>query len=369
MKIGSALITRNGRGLATDAIALWAHQIARLREQGTEIVLVSSGAVAEGMARLGWAVRPHALNELQAAAAVGQAGLVQAYETNFKTHGMHSAQVLLTHEDLKDRRRYLNARSTLCKLLSLGVIPVVNENDTVAIDEIRFGDNDTLAALVANLVGAQRLVILTDRDGVFDSDPVHNPNARLIESARVDDPILDRVAGPSGGTLGLGGMVTKVSAARRAARSGTTTVIAPGYRARVLEDIHAGEAIGTRLLPVEEPLAARKQWLANQLRAAGMVQIDDGAVRVLRSSGRSLLPIGVTGVHGEFQRGEMVVCRDERGREVARGLINYGAQETRSIMGHPSGRIESLLGYVGEPELIHRDNLVVMEGGASWTGL
>ncbi|MEA3413072.1 MAG: glutamate 5-kinase [Pseudomonadota bacterium] len=361
VKIGSALITRNGRGLATDAIARWAHQIARLREQHTEIVLVSSGAVAEGMARLGWGTRPHALNELQAAAAVGQAGLVQAYESHFQTHGAHSAQVLLTHEDLKDRSRYLNARSTLCKLLSLRVIPVVNENDTVAIDEIRFGDNDTLAALVANLVGAQLLVILTDRDGVFDSDPALNANARLIESVRVDNPLLDEVAGPSAGTLGLGGMVTKVSAARRAARSGTTTIIAPGYRAGVLEAIHGGETVGTRLLPAEEPLAARKQWLANQLRASGVLHLDDGAVRVLQASGRSLLAIGVTGARGDFQRGEMVICKDRHGREVARGLINYGAQETLTIMGKPSGHIEALLGYVDEPELIHRDNMVVMD--------
>jgi glutamate 5-kinase len=359
VKVGSALITADGRGLDTEALGHWADEIARLREAGREIVLVSSGAVAEGMARLGWRRRPHALNELQAAAAVGQMGLVQAYESHFQRHGLHAAQILLTHDDLQDRQRYLNARSTLCKLLELGTIPVVNENDTVATEEIRFGDNDTLAALVANLIGAHLLVILTDQEGLYDRDPRHHPDARLIRQAALDDPVLDDAAGPSAGTLGRGGMVTKIAAARRAARSGTATIIASGRRPGVLQAIAAGEPVGTLLLPSESPLAARKQWLANRLRAAGSVVLDEGAARVVRSLGRSLLPVGVREVKGDFQRGDLVACLDPEGREIARGLINYSAAETRKIHGRPSHEIEAILGYVDEPELIHRDNMVV----------
>ncbi len=359
VKVGSALITADGKGLDTPALARWAEEIAWLRDQGRDVVLVSSGAVAEGMARLGWRRRPHALNELQAAAAVGQMGLVQAYQSHFERHGLQAAQILLTHEDLQDRQRYLNARSTLCKLLELGTIPVVNENDTVATDEIRFGDNDTLAALVANLIGAQLLVILTDQEGLYDRDPRHHSDAKLIQQASLDDPLLDDVAGPSVGSLGRGGMVTKIGAARRAARSGTATIIASGRRPGTLRAIAAGRPVGTLLLPSESPLAARKQWLANRLRAAGSVVLDEGATRVLRDLGRSLLPVGVRGVKGDFQRGDLVACLDPEGREIARGLINYSAAETRKILGRPSHEIEAVLGYVDEPELIHRDNMVV----------
>ncbi|MAT65946.1 MAG: glutamate 5-kinase [Gammaproteobacteria bacterium] len=359
IKIGSALLTDEGRGLAHGAIAAWVEQMARLRAAGHEILLVSSGAVAEGMHRLHWVTRPHALHELQAAAAVGQMGLVQAYESRFAGHGYHTAQILLTHDDLSDRVRYLNARSTLRTLLRMGVIPVVNENDTVATDEIRFGDNDTLAALVANLVEAELLVILTDQQGLYDSDPRRNPDARLVPEAEAADPALELMAGGSG-SLGRGGMLTKVRAAARAARSGASTLIVSGREPDVLSKVAAGESLGTLLRAVKAPLAARKQWLAGQLTVRGRLMLDAGAVSVLRNSGRSLLPVGVTGVEGEFERGELVSCLDQDGSEVARGLVNYNAGEAARIIGQPSDRIESLLGYVDEPELIHRDNLVLV---------
>jgi glutamate 5-kinase len=360
VKIGSSLITDNGRGLNLRAIHDWSEQIAALREAGKDIVLVSSGAVAEGMSRLGWGKRPQPLHQLQAAAAVGQMGLVQAYESHLQRHGIHSAQVLLTREDLADRSRYLNARSTLRTLLSLRTVPVVNENDTVATDEIRFGDNDTLAALVTNLVEAQLLVILTDQAGLFDRDPRRHPHARLIDTAQAADPQLEDFAGPSGDDIGRGGMITKLNAARRAARSGAATVIASGREEQILQRLAEGKALGTLLLPSKEPLAARKQWIANQLLVSGWLALDAGAARVLRERGSSLLAIGVTEVRGAFARGEMVACLDADGREVARGLVNYAAEEARQIIGKPSDRIKSVLGYVAEPELIHRDNLVLM---------
>ncbi len=361
VKIGSALLTDNGAGLDLDAIAAWVGQMSRLRGEGIELVLVSSGAVAEGMNRLGWTRRPHQLVAQQAAAAIGQMGLVQAWESRFQTHGLHTAQVLLTHDDLVNRTRYLNARSTLRKLLELGVVPVVNENDTVACDELRLGDNDTLAALVANLVEADLLVILTDQAGVYDSDPSQNPGASLISEARVGDPALRAAAGSgSSSGLGRGGMATKVAAAELAARSGAATWIASGREPRVLERMAAGETLGTRVQPASGRLASRKQWLAGQLSPRGVLTLDEGAVRVLREAGSSLLAVGVSAVEGEFQRGELVSCVDPGGRAVARGLVNYSAGEARRIMGHPSERIEQLLGYVDEPELIHRDNLVLL---------
>lgn len=360
IKIGSALLTADGRGLSRDVLSGWVEQMAALRHAGHEILLVSSGAVAEGMSRMGWRKRPHNLNELQAAAAIGQMGLVHAWEACFQQYGLHTAQILLTRNDLDDRARYLNARSTLRTLLQLGVVPVVNENDTVTTDELRFGDNDTLAALVANLIEADLLVLLTDQEGLFDADPRFNPTASLIDETRVDNPKLDSVAGGSVGGLGLGGMVTKVRAARLAARSGTGTVIASGLRHRVVEAISRGDTVGTLLVPVQEPQAARKRWLAGQLQPRGSLILDDGAVHVLREQGSSLLAVGVSGVNGDFARGEVVVCLDRSGSEVARGLVNYDAQETLRIMGKPSGRIEELLGYVDEEELIHRDNLVLL---------
>lgn len=359
IKIGSSLLTNDGTGLAVDAINSWVEQMAGLRQQGHELVLVSSGAVAEGMTRLGWQQRPHALHELQAAAAVGQMGLIQAYESRFQKFGLHTAQVLLTHEDLAHRQRYLNARTTLRTLLQLNVVPVVNENDTVATEEIRFGDNDSLAALVANLVEADLLVFLTDQDGMFDSDPRSNPDARLIAEAQAGDQKLESMAAGSGGTLGRGGMLTKVRAAARAARSGTMTLIASGRQDNVLQRIAADEDLGTRLYPANAPLAARKQWLAGQLQACGRLLLDEGAVKVLRSAGSSLLAVGVTGVEGDFRRGDLVVCLAPGGEEVARGLVNYNMDETRKIIGEPSNRIEELLGYIDESELIHRDNLVL----------
>ena len=359
IKIGSSLLTNDGTGLAVDAISSWVEQMAALRQQGHELVLVSSGAVAEGMTRLGWRQRPHALHELQAAAAVGQMGLIQAYESRFQKFGLHTAQVLLTHEDLVHRQRYLNARSTLRTLLQLNVIPVVNENDTVATEEIRFGDNDSLAALVANLVEADLLVFLTDQDGMFDSDPRANPDARLVAEAQAGDQKLETMAAGSGGALGRGGMLTKVRAAGRAARSGTMTLVASGRQDNVLQRIAADEALGTRLYPANAPLAARKQWLAGQLQVRGRLLLDEGAVKVLRSAGSSLLAVGVTGVEGDFRRGDLVVCLAPDGEEIARGLVNYNMDEARKIIGEPSNRIEEILGYIDESELIHRDNLVL----------
>ncbi|MFA5529445.1 MAG: glutamate 5-kinase [Thiohalomonadaceae bacterium] len=359
VKIGSALLTNEGRGLNRESIADWVAQMARLCGRGVELVLVSSGAVAEGMTRLGWKKRPNALNELQAAAAVGQMGLVQTWESSFQSHGRHTAQVLLTHDDLSNRGRYLNARSTLRTLVGLGVIPVINENDTVVTEEIRFGDNDTLGALVANLVQADLLVILTDQAGLFDKDPRHHADAQLVPEARANDARLDAMVGGAG-TLGRGGMITKLRAARLAARSGAATIIAPGRSAGVLDSIAAGAPIGTLLLPDRESEAARKQWIAGHLQMKGRLVIDAGAVRVLREQGRSLLPVGVKAVEGQFLRGEMVACVDEAGKEVARGLVNYGAADVCRIMGQPSSRILEILGFEGEPELIHRDDLVIL---------
>ncbi len=360
VKIGSALVTDDGRGLDFDAIHHWGEQLAALHAAGCEVVLVSSGAIAEGMRRLGWQRRPSAVNELQAAAAVGQMGLVEAYESQFKRHAIGTAQILLTHDDLASRHRYLNARTTLRTLLELKVIPVVNENDTVTTDEIRFGDNDTLAALVANLVEAELLVILTDQQGLFDSDPRSNPAARLVAEAAADDPRLRRMAKPSGGALGRGGMATKVAAAERAARSGTDTVICSGREPQALLRLQRGEPLGSLLRAGEAPLLARKRWLANQLKVRGTLHIDAGAARVLRETGASLLAVGVTAVEGRFQRGELVACRAPDGAEVARGLVNYSAADTRKLVGQPSHQIEALLGYVLEPELIDRDNMVLI---------
>lgn len=360
VKIGSALLTQDGHGLEREMLVPWVEQMAARRLAGGEVVLVSSGAVAEGMARMGWRQRPKALHELQAAAAIGQMGLVRAYEACFQARGLHTAQVLLTRDDLADRVRYLNARSTLRTLLKLGVIPVINENDTVATDELRFGDNDTLAALVANLIEADLLILLTDQDGLFDRDPRFNPDARLIAETWVDDPLLDEVAGGSVTGLGTGGMVTKVRAARLAARSGTPTVIAPGRGAEVLTRIGRGEPAGTLLIPFQGPQAARKQWLAGHLQSRGRLILDAGAVNALRDKGTSLLAVGVREVRGKFNRGEVVSCVDETGKEIARGLINYDAVETDRIKGQSSVRFEAILGYLDDQELIHRDNLVIL---------
>ena len=360
VKVGSSLLTNDGAGLDYELMALWVEQIQRLRARGIEVVLVSSGAVSEGMKRLGWSERPHALHEQQAAAAVGQMGVVQAYESCFQKHGLQTAQILLTHDDLADRQRYLNARSTLRTLLKLGVVPIVNENDTVAVEEIRFGDNDTLAGLVTNLIEAELLVMLTDQVGMFDSDPRNNPDAKFIHEAQAGDPELEGMAAGGGsGRLGRGGMLTKVRAAERAARSGALSIIASGRESDVLAKIADGEQLGTMVVPTAEPLVARKQWLASQLNLNGKLVLDDGAVNVLKRSGGSLLAVGVVLVEGDFHRGDVVACVDQQGSEVARGLINYSAQESCKIQGQPSEKIEALLGYVDESELIHRDNLVL----------
>ena len=358
IKFGSALLTADGAGLDEVAIASWVKQIASLHEQGVSVVMVSSGAVAAGMQRLGWKKRPHALHQQQAAAAIGQMGLIQLYESAFQKYNLHTAQILLTHEDLSNRKRYLNARGTLREVLNLNVIPVINENDSVATDEIRFGDNDSLAAMVTNLVEADRLVILTDQKGLFDRDPRMFPDAVLVEEAIAGDASLEGYAGESG-TLGQGGMLTKIRAAERAARSGASTHIANGRTDNILLRLYEGESHGTKLVPASGRLAARKQWLATHMQSAGDLVLDDGAVKVLRKSGRSLLPVGVTAVNGSFSRGDMVRCLDKNTREVAYGLVNYSSVEARQILGHSSNQIEPILGYVDEAELIHRDNMVV----------
>jgi len=361
VKVGSSLVTNEGRGVDAQAIGNWCRQLAALAEQGRELVMVSSGAIAEGMLRLGWSTRPKELHEQQAAAAVGQMGLVQMYETKLREHGLRSAQVLLTHADLADRERYLNARSTLLTLLALRVIPVINENDTVVNEEIKFGDNDTLGALVANLVEADALVILTDQRGLYSADPRKDPQARFIDVAEAGDPALEQMAGGAGSSIGRGGMITKVLAAKRAAGGGASTVIAWGREPDVLLRLAAGERIGSALVARTAKLAARKQWMVDHLQLRGAVVVDDGAVQKLRDEGKSLLPIGVVEVQGDFQRGDVIAVRGAGGKELARGLANYSSTETRLIARKPSTQIEAALGYVNEPELIHRTNLVLSQ--------
>ncbi len=358
IKLGSAILTNNQHGLDTTMIADWGRQIAKLHAVGVKVVLVSSGAIAEGMRSLHWRRRPVALPQLQAAAALGQMGLVQAYKKAFSEHQLLTAQILLTHADLANRQRYLNARSTLRTLLGLNVIPVVNENDSVVNDEIRFGDNDTLAALVANLVEADVLTLLTDQQGLYETNPRLHPEARLIDEGTAGDPDLERMA-DTGGVMGRGGMITKLQAASKAARSGALTIIASGLEPDVLLRLHAGDKLGTVLWPRSQRWQARQQWLGAQMRIHGRLTIDEGAVRVLKNHGRSLLPVGVTRVTDHFDRGDLVVCEDSAGREVARGLVNYNADEAGRIAGLPSEAIESVLGYITEPEMIHRDNLVL----------
>ncbi|GLR12346.1 glutamate 5-kinase [Chitinimonas prasina] len=360
VKVGSSLVTNDGRGLDHAALGRWAAEMAALTRMGKQVVLVSSGAIAEGVARLGWPRRPSALHELQAAAAVGQMGLVEAYERCFKAHGLKTAQILLTHEDLADRTRYLNARSTLLTLLGLGVIPIINENDTVSTDEIKVGDNDTLGALVTNLIDADALIILTDQRGLYSADPRKHPDARFIDEYEAGQPELEAMAGGAGSSVGTGGMYTKIIAAKRAARSGASTVIASGREDQVLGRLAQGEAIGTQLTARTTRLAARKQWLADHLQVRGTLQLDAGAVRAVAQQGTSLLPIGVASIEGDFLRGEMVRCVGPDGSEIARGLCNYDAADARRIVRLPTSQIEAVLGFVDEPELIHRDNMVVL---------
>lgn len=360
IKVGSSLVTNDGKGLDAVAIRKWAEQIVQLRALGKEVVLVSSGAIAEGMQRLGFDKRPTGIHELQACAAVGQMGLAQIYETSFRQHDVRTAQVLLTHADLADRERYLNARSTLFALLHLGVVPIINENDTVVTDEIKFGDNDTLGALVANLIEADALIILTDQRGLYTADPRKNPQAEFVHEAKAGDPALEAMAGGAGSSLGRGGMLTKILAAKRAALSGAHTVIAWGREDSVLTRLAQGEAIGTQLTAQTAQLTARKQWMADHLQTAGRVVLDDGAVTKLKAEGKSLLPIGVTEVSGSFGRGDVITCVDQSGRAVARGITNYASSEARRIMRKPSTEIAAILGFVEEPELIHRDNLVLL---------
>lgn len=359
VKVGSSLVTNEGRGLDFDAIGEWCTQLAALVKDGREVIMVSSGAIAEGMKRLGWASRPKAIHELQAAAAVGQMGLIQAYETKLRENGIGSAQVLLTHADLADRERYLNARSTLLTLLQLGVVPVINENDTVVIDEIKFGDNDTLGSLVANLVEADALIILTDQRGLYTADPRKNPDAKFVDVAKAGDPALEAMAGGVGSSIGSGGMITKILAAKRAAGSGASTVIAWGREPQALIRLTQGEAIGTLLIAQTQKNQARKQWIADHLQMRGSVTVDAGAVSKVRDEGKSLLPIGMTAVQGEFSRGDVIAVRDAEGVEIARGLANYSSSEARLICRKASSEVEKLLGYTGEAEMLHRTNLVL----------
>ena len=359
VKVGSSLVTDEGRGLDRAAISRWGAEIASLRTSGKQVVVVSSGAVAEGMKRLGWSQRPREMHELQAAAAVGQMGLAQVYESCFAEHGLRTAQVLLTHEDLADRRRYLNARSTLRTLLELAVVPIINENDTVVTDEIKFGDNDTLGALVTNLIDADALVILTDQQGLFTADPRRDPSATLLPAVRAGDPRLEAIAGGTGSSIARGGMITKVRAAQRAARGGASTVVASGRLDGVLRRLAAGEALGTQFIADLPRLAARKQWMADHLQLRGAVTVDAGAARALCAEGRSLLPIGITEVQGDYERGEVIAIRSAEGAELGRGLSNYSSADTRRIMRRASSEIEAILGYIEEPELIHRDDLVL----------
>ncbi len=360
IKVGSSLVTNDGKGLDRVAIEKWAAQIAQLRQMGKQVVLVSSGAIAEGRQRLGFEKRPTGIHELQACAAVGQMGLAQIYETSFRAHGLGTAQILLTHADLADRERYLNARSTLVTLLGFGIVPVINENDTVVTDEIKFGDNDTLGALVANLIEADALIILTDQKGLYSADPRKDPNATFVHEARAGDPALEAMAGGAGSSLGSGGMLTKILAAKRGASSGTHTVIAWGREENVLVRLAKGEAIGTQLISQMAPLAARKQWMADHLQTAGQIVLDAGAVQKLTQEGKSLLPIGVLEVKGEFGRGAVITCYNEAGLAIARGLSNYTSTDARRIKRHASSEILAILGFVVEPELIHRDNLVLL---------
>jgi len=359
VKVGSALVTNNGQGLDHAFVAECARQISALHAEGRQVLLVSSGAIAAGMQRLGWSSRPHAMHDLQAAAAVGQMGLAQAYETTFIDHGLKAAQILLTHEDLADRTRYLNARSTLQTLLDLAVVPIINENDTVVTDEIKFGDNDTLGALVANLVEADALIILTDQKGLYSADPRLDPAATLVAEGRADDSRFEAMAGGAGSGISKGGMITKVRAARRAAKSGAHTLIVSGREPDSLLAAARGETIGTLLYAAESPLAARKQWLADHLQLAGALTLDAGAVKAL-AGGRSLLAVGVSRVDGDFERGSVVACRSPDGHEIARGLVNYSSSEARRIAGHGTQEIEALLGYIDGAELIHRDNLILL---------
>ena len=359
VKVGSSLVTNDGRGLDEAAIGEWCRQLSLLVRGGRELIMVSSGAIAEGMKRLGWRTRPSEIHELQAAAAVGQMGLAQMYETKLREHGLGSAQVLLTHADLADRERYLNARSTLLTLLRLGVVPVINENDTVVTDEIKFGDNDTLGALVANLVEADALVILTDQNGLFTADPRRDLTASFVHQAKAGDPALEAMAGGAGSSLGRGGMITKILAAKRAAGSGASTVIAWGREPDALLRLTQGESIGTLLIAPTQKNQARKQWMADHLQLRGAVTVDAGAVHQLRAGGKSLLPIGMTAVEGDFSRGDVIAVRDPQGLEIARGLANYASTEARLICRKPSGEFEKLLGYAAEPEMVHRDNMVL----------
>ena len=364
VKVGSSLVTNEGRGLDEQAIGEWCRQLAALVRDGREVVMVSSGAIAEGMKRLGWTSRPKEINELQAAAAVGQMGLAQIYETKLRENGLGSAQVLLTHADLADRERYLNARSTLLTLLGLGVVPVINENDTVVNDEIKFGDNDTLGALVANLVEADALVILTDQKGLYTADPRKDPAATFVHEAQAGDPALEAMAGGAGSSIGRGGMITKILAAKRAAASGASTVVAWGREPDALLRLVAGESIGTLLVAQTAKHQARKRWMADHLQMRGSVTVDAGAAAKVRSEGKSLLPIGMTAVEGDFSRGDVIAIRDPQGTELARGLANYSSAEARLLCRRPSADFERLLGYAAEPEMVHRDNLVLTRTGA-----
>ena len=360
IKIGSALLTKDGKGLDYAAIEDWSEQIAQLRKQDIEIILVSSGSVAEGMSRMGWTKRPTELAALQAAAAIGQTGLVEAYENQFKKHNIQAAQILLTHDDISNRKRYLNARNTLRALLKFKALPIINENDTVALEEMRLGDNDTLAALAANLIEAELLVILTDQEGLFNKDPRHHSDAILICEDSANNNDLLKFVGDNSTSLGRGGMGTKLTAAKRAAHSGCATVIASGRETKVLQRLAQGEEIGTFLKPDQTQITARKQWIAGQVQVNGVLILDQGASQAILKNGTSLLPVGIEKSQGVFDRGDVVDCQSIDGKTIARGVVNYSHKEVDKLYKTSSDRISEILGYAGEAEVIHRDNLVVL---------
>ncbi len=358
VKIGSSLLTANGQGLDLEAISHWAKQIVDLHHAGHEMILVTSGAVAEGMVRMKLPHRPTDLPSLQACAAIGQMGLIQTWSSVLDRHHIKTAQVLLTHDDLTDRRRYLNSCDALQQLIDWHVIPVINENDTVSTDEIRFGDNDTLAAMVAGQVHADLLIILTDQQGMFDADPRSNPEAKLLSTVRALDETLFEMAGGSG-TLGTGGMLTKVRAARLAAKSGCPTLIASGESDRVLARLMAGELLGTLFITDDDRMTAHQQWLAAHLQTAGRLVIDDGAVNAIKTQHRSLLPVGVKAIEGHFDRGDVVECVDRQGKRIAVGRVNFSSRSAELVKGLASDKVYQVLGEARSLEMIHRNHMAI----------
>jgi len=360
IKIGSSLVTKSSTGLNIKNIKDWAGQINELIDQNINVIIVSSGAIAEGMNRLNLVKRPSSSSRLQALAATGQMGLIQAYEVAFKKYNILTAQMLLTHEDLSNRARYLNAKNTLNNLMQYNIIPIINENDTVSTDEIKFGDNDTLASLVANLSGAEKLIILTDQDGLYTNDPRKVKDSKLIKSISVLDKKLNKYAGPSNNILGRGGMITKISAAKKAAKSNTQTIIANGIKKNILINIlNNQDYIGTTIYNKNLAINSKKQWIANSLKIKGKIIVDAGAKKVIKQSGKSLLPVGIKSISGEFKKGDLLAICSSNNIEIATGLTNYGSNELAKIIGMSTARIKKEFGIIDSEVVIHRDNMIL----------